>query len=294
MKNHIKRVAVVPFVSLFFLIVLLTGCSKENAMEPTTDFSGSGVQASDDVAESVAGAVGEESGGVMDQVGDVFELTQSFRLGKTDGDGFLDHREATYDETTGIWTVIVQRERGVAGDIPYGYWDRIFTCQFTNADGDVQKNFITDGDTARTINYTIVEGDGYHKNFRVAHDLKEVQGTFVATNVNEELITVNGVYTRAAVDTITTDKFTRISDHVVNLTVTDLVGPKGSRRNLAQKVSGTITGTFHADIVFDGERGYAEKIVDKEVNIVIGDGEAEIAVDGFRYRSNVQTGQRKN
>lgn len=293
MNTKIKRFAIVTFVSLSFLFVMLTGCSKENSMEPT-EFSSSGIQASDDVAESVADAVGEESGGVMDQVGDVFDLTQAIRLGKTSGDGFIDFREATYDEVTGTWTLVVQRERGVVGEIPYGYWDRIFTYQFLNADGEIQQNYVTEEDTARTINFNIVEGDGYHKNFRIAHDLKEIQGAFVATHTNKELITVNGTYTRAALDTITTERFSRISDHVVNLTVTDLVGPKGSRRNLANKVSGTITGTFHADIVFDGERGYAEKTVDKDVNIVIGSGEAEISIDGHKYRSNVQTGQREN
>ncbi len=293
MKFKIKRVAVVSVVSLAFLLVMLTGCSKENTTAPTPDISSS-IQASDDIAESVAGAIGEESGGVMDQVADVFELTNSIRLGKVTDDGFLDYRQATYDETTATWTLVVQRERGVAGDIPYGYWDRTFTYQFFNTNGETQKYFITEDDTARTIHFNIVEGDGYHKNFRVAHDLKEIQGAFVATNANEELITVNGTYTRAAVDTITTKNFTRISDHVVNLTVTDLVGPKGSRRNLAEKVSGTITGTFHADIVFDGARGYAEKTVDREINIVIGEGEAEISVDGQRYMSNVRTGECKN
>lgn len=281
---------VVSAVSILSLFIFLIGCSKENSMEPTVTTS---LEANADVAESVAGAVGEESGGVMDQVGDVFDLTKSFQLGKAAGDGFLDHREATYDETTGTWTLVVQRERGTSGDIPYGYWDRTFTYQFFNAEGAVQQYFVTAGDTARTINFNIIDGNGYFTNNRVAHDLKELSGSFVATHANQDLITVNGTYTRAAVDTITTQNFTRISDHVINLTVTDLVGPKGTRRNLAEKVSGTITGTFHADIVFDGERGYAEKTVDRDVNIVIGDGEAEIAIGGQKYRSDVQTGQRK-
>ena len=50
MKNSIKRFAVVTFTSLAFLMVILTGCSKENSLEPTPEFSSS-IQASDDVAE---------------------------------------------------------------------------------------------------------------------------------------------------------------------------------------------------------------------------------------------------
>ena len=175
----------------------------------------------------------------------------------------------------------------------FGTWTRTFTYQFLNSAGEAQKLFITDGDTAASINYNIVEGDGYYKNFRLSHDLKEIQASFVATNTNTDLVTVNGVYKRAAVDTITTQSFTRISDHALELNIIDVMGPKGSRRNLAQKVSGTITGTFHADITFDGERGYAEKTVDKEITIVIGEGEATINVNGNVYMSDIESGQVK-
>ena len=286
----IKRTHLAFFLSLSMALVctIFIGCSEDSPMEATPT---STLTSGADAAESIAGAVGEQSGGIMDQVGDILALTNSVQLGKAAGDGFLDHREATYDETTGVWTLFVRRERGVQGEVPYGYWDRTFTYQFLNVDGEPQKNFITGTDTARTINFNIVEGDGYHMNFRLAHDLKEIQGAFVATNVNTDLVTVNGTYQRAAVDTITTEKFTRLSDHTLNVTVTDLVGPKGSRRDLSQKVSGTITGTFHADITFQVDRGYAEKTVDKSIKIVIQGGSAEIDVDGEKYLSNVQTGQ---
>ncbi len=271
-------------------VILLTACSDDNSVQPTPE---SPISSNSDAAESIAAAIGEQSGGVVDQVGDVIDLTQSIRLGKAVGDGFIDHREATYDESTGTWTLILQRERGVPGQIPYGSWDRVFTYQFLNAAGEPQKRFITNSDTARTIHFNIVEGDGYLQNFRLTHDLTEIQGAFVATNVQTENVTVNGTYRRAAIDTIITERFTRTSDHVLDLTVTDLVGPKGSRRDLAQKLSGTITGTFHADITFDGERGYAEKTVDKEIFIEIGGGEAEIDVEGEPYVSSVETGQVK-
>lgn len=271
-------------------VLLVTACSDDNGVEPTPE---SPISSSSDAAESVAAAIGEQSGGVVDQVGDVIELTQSIRLGKAVGDGFIDHREASYDETTGTWTLMLQRERGIPGQIPYGSWERVFTYQFLNAAGEPQKRFITDSDTARSIHFNIVEGDGYHENFRLKHDLTEIQGAFVATNTHLETITVNGTYRRAAIDTLTTQRFTRASDHELDIQVIDLVGPKGSRRDLSQKLSGTITGTFHANITFDGERGYAEKTVDKDIYIVIDSGEAEIDVDGKTYTSSVETGQVK-
>ena len=289
MNTRTKFFAFVSITMIAFFAFMLGGCSNENAMEPTA----SSLDVNTDVAESVAGAVGETSGGVVEQVGDVIELTNQIRLGKTMADGFIDHREATFDETTGVWTLIVERERGTIGTAPYGVWTRTFTYQFLNAEGQAQKFYITPDDTAASIKFNIVEGDGYYKNFRLSHDLKEIEASFVATNTNTDLVTVNGVYTRAAVDTITTQSFTRISDHAIELAIIDVKGPKGSRRDLAQKVSGTITGTFHADITFDGERGYAEKTVDKEINIVIGGGEATIDVNGNVYMSDVESGQIK-
>jgi hypothetical protein len=289
MNTRKKPFAIVSITMIAFFAFFLSGCSKESSLEPAV----SGLDANTDVAESVAGAVGETSGGVVEQVGDVIDLTNQLRLGKTMADGFIDHREATFDETTGIWTLIIERERGTIGTVPFGTWTRTFTYQFLNSAGEAQKLFITDGDTATSINYNIVEGDGYYKNFRLSHDLKEIEASFVATNTNTDLVTVNGVYKRAAVDTITTQSFTRISDHALELNIIDVMGPKGSRRNLAQKVSGTITGTFHADIIFDGERGYAEKTVDKEITIVIGEGEAAIEVNGNVYMSDIESGQVK-
>ncbi len=286
------RLAFASAFSVAVVSLLLTGCSKDSVVDPTpTSGTTSDITANSDVAESVAGDVGEQSGGLVDQLGDVIDLTQSIRLGKVSGNGFVDHREATFDETTGTWTLVLQRERGVAGDVPYGYWDRTFTYQFLNSDGQPQKNYITGEDTARTINFNIIDGSGYHKNRRVAHDLTELQGAFVATNVNTDWVTINGTYKRAAVDTISTKNMTRTSNHVIELTLTDMVGPKDSRRDLTQKISGTITGTFHADITFDGKRGYSEKTVDKEINIVFSSGEAEITVDGENYKSDIETGQ---
>ncbi len=289
MKTGTTFFAFTSTLAIVFFAMLFTGCSNDNTLEPTAN----ALNVNSDVAESVAGAVGVESGGVVDQVGDVIDLTTQFRLGKTSADGFIDQREATYDESTGTWTLKIERERGVEGAVPYGTWTRVFTYRFLNSEGQPQKFFVAENDTATSIVFNIVDGDGYYKNFRMSHDLKEIQGSFVATGTNTDMVTINGTYKRAAVDTLTTEKFTRISDHALELTIIDLKGPKGSRRNLAQKVSGSITGTFHADISFDGERGYAEKTVDKDIKIVIDDGEATIDVNGNLYVADVENGQVK-
>ncbi len=121
--------------------------------------------------------------------------------------------------------------------------------------------------------------------------MNSLEGSFVATGTNTDMITVNGTYKRSAADTLTTLKMTRTHQHVLELTISDLTGPRGSHHNLSQKVSGTITGTYHADITFDGKKGYAEKAVDRTIKIVIGDGESEISVAGEKYKGDLITGE---
>ena len=281
-----KTVKTLSLLSILTIGILFMGCSEENTLEPTPS---SGLSASSDAAESVAGALGERSGGVMDYVGDIVALSSPLGLSKSTAD-FVDSREASYDEMTGTWTVILQRQRGTEDELPYGIWDRLFTYQFINEAGEPQMFFITQGDTARSIKFEILEGDGYFANERLSHDLTFIEASLTATDTHTDMVTVNGTYKRAAIDTITTERFTRISDHTLELNIVDLKGPKGSRRDLSQKVSGTVNGTFHADVTFDGERGYAEREINRTIEIVIGSGEADIKVAGETFNSDVENG----
>lgn len=284
----LTRFGYVIIPAIAFALFVFNGCSKDNPIEPqeTTD-----VALNADVAESVASSVGEEDGGLTDQIGDLFELTAPHGLNKSGEASFLDKKEATYDSVTGIWTIELTRERGNPVGTYYANIQRTYTCQFLNADGQPQKFYVTGSDTAHTIKFDIVEGEGRHKTKRLSQQLHELEGSFVATGTNTDMIIVNGTYKRSAADTLTTLKMTRTHDHTLELTITDLTGPRGSRRNLSQKVSGTITGTYHADITFDGKKGYAEKTVDRNINIIIGDGESEISVAGEKYKGDLMTGE---
>ena len=271
-------------------VLLLIGCSKDSSVEPTPITS---ISSGADAAESIAGAVGNQSGGLADLIGDIVDFTKVLKLGNVNNFGFLDHRQAEYDEAAGLWTVTVERERGGKGNQPYGYWRRVYTIRFLNVNGLPQKHYITGLDTARTVEFNILSGQGFHKNKRVSHELKDLEASFIATNVHTNLITVNGTMQRAGVDTVKTLNMTRISDHTLQLTVTDLVDPADSRGDLSQKISGTISGTFHADIIFDGKRGYSETTVDKTFTIVINNGQAEIIINGRKYICDLESGQIK-
>ena len=286
-KNRFRHLLRGVF-ALLMAVIAFSGCDK-NPAEP--DQIG-GYSVDMDVAESVASALGEDTGGLTDQLGDLIDLTASLSLKKgLESADYIDTKEATYDETTGTWTLTLLRERGNPSGMMYAKISRIFTYQFLNQAGTPQKFYITDGDTARTIKFAIVEGQGRHQTRRLSQQLKTLEGNFTATNAHLPNMTMNGTYKRAAVDTITTLKFQRIHDHQSSWVVTDLVGPRGSRKDLSQKLSGTITGTYHADVTFIGEQLYREKTVDRTITITVNNGESQINVTGTKFVSNLKQGE---
>jgi len=290
-KSNYEKSAMLFLMAISLSAFLtLSSCTKENTLEPATT---SQISANADAAESIASTVGEENGGLTDQMGDLFDLTSPTGLSKSEDASYLDKKEATYDSVTGIWTVVLERERGQVNGMNYAFIKRTYTFQFLNKNGQPQKFYVVNGDTANTIKFNIVEGEGRHKTKRLSQELKTLEGSFVATGTNTDMITVNGTYKRAAADTITTMRFTRTHDHQTELSIINLKGPRGSRRNLSQKVSGTITGTYHAVITFDGIKGYSERTIDKTINIVIGEGESQINIAGQKYLGDLASGEMK-
>ncbi len=288
MKNA-KSFRAVMAVLLTLVLSIFVACNKDSGTEP--DLSSGQITPSSDAAESVASAIGEDTGGMVDQVGDVLTAasTTGFQgLAKTDGSETV---EAEYDSTTGVWTVSILRERGSPNGLHYAYIARTYTFQFLNAAGNPQKYWITDGDTAHTINFEIVSGEGRHKTPRLSHELKDLSGSFVATNTHTELVTINGTYMRAATDTVRTHNAERTLDYTLELQIINLTGPRAHRRDLSKKVSGQITGTYTAFVTFTRGDFYQERNIERTINIIIGGGEATVDVNGERYKADVATGE---
>lgn len=286
-KAKCFRTVVTILLALVFSVFV--GCNKDAATEP--DISSGEITPSSDAAESVASAVGENTGGMVDQVGDVLNAasTTGFQgLAKTDGSESV---EAEYDPVTGIWTVVIERERGNPNGQYYAYIERTYTFQFLNAEGNPQKFWITNGDTAHTILFEIVSGDGHHKTPRLSHELKALSGSFVATNTHTDQVTINGTYMRAATDTVTTRNAERTLDYTLELQIIDLTGPRGSRHDLSKKVSGQITGTYTAFVTFTRGDHYREQTIERNINIILGGGEATVDVNGEKFKADVATGE---
>ena len=172
------------FKSFFFILaamLVLVGCNKETSTEPdpATDLS-----ANQDAAESIASGVAEETGGVMDQAADLAEFAQEdgFQKGldKFSSKSSVSSIDTSYDASTGVWTITLNRERGNPNSGAfYASIYRLYNLQFLDGNGVPQKWYNTEGSIAETINFDIVEGSGRHTTFRLSQRLKLLNASLV-------------------------------------------------------------------------------------------------------------------
>ena len=270
----------------FLVLVFFSSCSKEDGTSPIENPTE--LTVNEDAAQSVASAVSEDNGGVTDQMNDLMDVAQSGGFDVMSKTGTV---HAEYDSVNGLWNVTVIRERGLPTGTHYRYFERNYQVQFLNSSGEPQKRWLWEGDTATTINFDIISGEGIAITPHLSHRLKELNGSFVATDVNKEIITVNGTYHRSAEDTMLTRNAERTHDHTLDVTLTDIKGPRGLRRDRSKIVSGMVTGTYYAFITWIRGDAYREREVTKDISVTFGDGEARINVDGETYRSDVATGE---
>ncbi len=281
-----KTKSMLHTVATALLLFAVVGC--DSSTDADADLT-----ATQDVAESLAKVTAEDTGGLADQVGDVLELASAGDIqAQTDalGKSTTHPVERSYDEQTGTWTISVTHERGDPDGERYMTLSKVYNVQFLDADGLPQKFFITEEDTARSISFVIVEGEGTLVTPRIEAARENITGSWLATGVHTDEVTINGAYSREGGHTITTLAAVRTLDYEVSLEVTDLVGPKGSRRDLSQKLSGTISGSYNAFATFQRGDAYREREISKTFTIVISEGEATINVDGQVFGSNVRTG----
>ena len=283
----------IALTTLLAALLSVSGCSKENSIQP----GNVSVTATGDAAESIAGAVAGNTGGILDQVGDIVSLASTAEysgLAKVTSASDVESRKAIYDPVTGTWTVELERERSSADGSYYAMIKRTYTYQFLNTAGVPQEHWLTNGDTARTIIFHIIEAEGRHKTPRVSQELKTLEANLTATGCNTRIITINGSWGRAAVDTIRTERISRTHDHQLNVTLTDVTGPRGSREELLQKTSGIITGNYHALVTFTSKKAYQEKDISREFTIDLSNGEGSLRIDRHRFILDLFWGVVKN
>ncbi|MCL4704125.1 hypothetical protein KJ068_03130 [bacterium] len=274
----------------------LVACQNDDPVS-----SNDSLNATEDAAESIASAVGADNGGATDQLSDVIELAGAsglqkpaeVLLGKYSEPNTIASIDTSYDPATGTWTLRLERERGNPNGIPYAEISRTYTYQFLNKNGQPQKYWKVGADTAYTIKFNIVEGTGTHRTRRLSQQLTGLSGSFTATGVNTRLVTINGTYFRSAVDTVTTRNAVRTLDHALNLTFTNVQGPRGSRLELSRKISGTVSGTYTAKVTFQRGESYGETTINRSFTINLGGGNANLNVSGKNFEADLTSGELK-
>jgi len=285
-KKILIRFGVILSV-LSFLCLAACG-DNDNVSTPTTTPT-----ADRDAAEAIASDIAYETGGTVDQIADVCMFANADGMTKMSSK-YPDRSfviQKTYNTVTGVWTIHIERERGIAETIPYAYFSRDYTLQYLNASGIAQQHYVAGADTATTILFNVIQGNGRHITRRLSQQLNQLTAHWTVTNANQDIVTINGDYNRAAIDTLSYWNRKRISDHALQLNIQDLTVPRGENVNVANTLSGHITGHFHADITFIQGTAYNEGVVDRDIDITIGSGQGNIVINGLTYRSDISSGE---
>lgn len=287
------------FANLFLILItpfLLNACKDgvtNSDISPTAD---------EDAAESIAASTGYETGGSTDFMGDVSDIAsnlglQEFILGdKTSNQTFKavskQSIDKNFDQATQKWTVTLSRKKGSPEASNYTTISRVCQYQFLNAKNEPQKNYITDSDTAYAMTFIIVSGTNYHRTPRVSGVVTQLSGVFRATELNTSKITINGSFSKSGIDTINTRKGTRIINHTLNLTYTNIIGERGMGKEWYKTATGTVTGTYVGSIVTQKGTAYNEKSINKNIEITLGvGGKSDIKIGGKKFISKLLSGE---
>ena len=131
-KNSIVRDLIATAIAILLAIGIayLPGCTKNDVTGPDNTSV-----ATTDAAETIASAIGDENGGVYDQVADIVSVSTAQST-----DGLLNSdpnnptliKSRTYDEITKKWTIIIERTRSRLNGLYYSHIVREYELQYLN------------------------------------------------------------------------------------------------------------------------------------------------------------------
>lgn len=284
---------------LFFTGVFIAGCDKN-----TTEPEDSSILY-EDAAESISAAMGDESGGAMESVADIYSVAGGVPLGsglaKSSGEESVMTVAGppVYNDSTGWWSVTIDRSR--SGVYVNASVQRVYQYQFQK-NGVVQQNRITGTDTANTLKFKIVSGSGFFRNPRVHHNLTMLKGGWTATKIDKDTVVLNSdtTFVRSGVDSIITRNMIRTFTHTTTMEFSDVKALRYKpsmmnwRNNFSQAVSGTINGTYNATITFQRGSAYKERTVSKTFIINLGAGAGSLTINGGgKFTMDLRDGNRK-
>jgi hypothetical protein len=289
--KYIKWIPV--FIVFSLTVVFVTGCkNNDNAMVNSLQVQPD-ANATQDALYSLSANVAIDNSGVLEEMSDILQTASVPGIIDEDVNGIMNfghnHTGVTkqYDSTTGWWTVTVTRHRGDMLGFYYADYSRVYQHQFLNKDGQFQKFYIVPNgsafDTAYTFNHKILSGTGILKTPKVSHQLIGLSGAWTVTGTNTPIVTLNSTapYIRTVSDTVRRNGAVRTLNGTLTLNFTNITGPRGSGLNWHRKISGTITGTYHAVVTFQKGTTYTEKTIDRIIDITLGGQHVPIRIKGL-------------
>lgn len=276
-----------PGALALLLAVGLAGCDAADAdPDPSAN-----VSAAEDAAVSIAAAVALDGGGALDVAASAAADGDDGTTSLTGGDGpfyFGCAFELVYDGGTQTWSQRRQCERGDPDGLFYARFSRASEYQFLDAYGDPQP--FPDG--AASKHFTLLSGEGVVIRPRFRHALLDVGAVLDVTDLQSDLVTVNGVYDRSATDTLSTFNAERTLVYDLDLSYVDVRGPRGG--DWTQNVSGTIEGQYDAVRTFTGPFGTRRDEIHEAFTITFGDAadsDMVLRVGGETFHADPVTGE---
>lgn len=280
----------IAFYLLFTIVALFifTACDdnvKEKTLTPDRD-----------AAETLAGALAYNTGGMVDQISDLCELlvADTSSVEKHFSSKYpsrLYIMNKVYNEITGEWTITLERSRGDDTETPFSHIHRIYTLKYLDIDGNPQKFYVTENDTARTVNFRIKHGSGTFRTRRINQQLDSLSGYWVVSNAHSQTISISGNYYRAAQDTITGWNRIRHCNHVMSMNFTDMTAKRLVYTNFYRNVSGPLVGSFYATVTFTSGSPYNETTIQRMLNINLGNGRGNIVFGNNRFTADLYLGE---
>ena len=247
----------------------------------------------DDAATVLAQAVALDAGGLLEEA-----AAGAAFAGPADG-ARLGHRpgcraERAYDEAAALWTVTADCERGSPDGRFYAAFQRTSTVRLLGADGQPQR----ERRGAVAVERDVLSGSSLVRTPRGVHALLSLTSSLTVSDLDTDLVTVNGTVQRAATDTLRGPRGERTLAYDLDATLADVQGPRSAERRWRSAVAGTITGTLRATLTrtpADGETTTVE--IDEPFTVTFprdgaGGRVAEILLGGRRFRADVETGER--
>ncbi|PAP75588.1 hypothetical protein [Rubrivirga marina] len=272
------------------LALLLAACDATDTSSPALSDADL-----DDAATVLASAIALDAGGLLEDVAASASLAApasgDARHPGPDRPGCRADR--TYDEADGLWTAVFDCERGDPQGRFYASFERTATYRFLDAAGQPQPERAG----AASAEYAVLSAENLFRSPRGVHALQSLTSDFTVTDLDTELVTVNGTVQRAATDTLRGRRGERTLAYELDATLDDVRGPRVAPRRWRQAVEGTISGTLRATLTRTPTGGPSSSVeIDEAFTISFpvragGDRVAQIVLGGRPYRADVETGE---